>query len=193
MTKLNFSLTKEVLILPNEGFLFMLNSKCASSSIRRMAMYKLGYKDLIYLQTEEEINDCQIPRWIMVVRNPFDRIVSMWADKTQKKRLYRGFKNLNMQKGMPFNAFVKAIYSAGPLHKLNGHLWPQTIIAKYYWDRLDILKIENLQKIWPKELPPLEHENQTKLNIDYNKLLDKETRALIHEIYADDIGALPYE
>lgn len=187
-------LTKQVLLLPEQGYLFMLNSKCASSSIRRMALFKLGYADrkentLPYIRQFSKVGYCQLPKWYVVVRNPYDRIASLWFDKTQRS-LYKGFRKLGMSRGMPFIDFVKIICTPVRWRDLNSHLWPQTIVACHFWDRLKVIRIEDLPGVWPKDLPPLDKENAAKKRIDYDALWTDELREMIVDRYRKDFELL---
>ena len=114
----NMILTKQALLLHEHDTLIFLSSKCASSSIRRMALFKLGYEKyrrkrkkggLKYFMRSREIKHCKLGRWLFVVRNPFDRIGSLWLDKTQGDSVFHGFKPLHIKKNVSFSDFVRII------------------------------------------------------------------------------------
>ena len=188
----DLQLTKQILVLPKENCLFFLNSKCASSSIRRMAMFKLGYSDLFYFRDLDLLNTTPIDRWFLIVRNPFDRIASLWLDKTQRT-FFKGFANIpGMRRGMKFKTFIRAVSNIKDWALVDSHFWPQSLIANVWLDKLKIIKIEDLSNGWPDDLPLPKHDNKAKEKVDYNGLWDKETKHLIMDQYWSDFEVLPY-
>ncbi len=155
-----------------------------------------------YLQPED------LPKYkdflkIMVVRNPWSRMVAIYIDKTQRT-FYQGFRDLSMYKRMPFMAFVRVVAETEDA-KVDAHLWAQTIFALNDRGRLipDILiRLEKIHVGWPAlqrqvlsitgaRLPDLGHHNKSKHG-PYQQYYDEESARLVEKRYRQDIETLNY-
>lgn len=191
---MTLKLTKQILLLSNEGYLIFLSSKCASSSIRRMALKKLSYSDneSLYIRDTTQLKYYRQFEWLHVVRDPFDRIASLFVDKVQRG-VYKAFRPLGVWKDMSFEDFIDIITEYRHWRFLDSHLWPQTILAKHFWGNITVLRVEDFPGDWPIELPELDRENVSARNINYKSLWTDRLKSLVRRRYYKDFSMLPYE
>ena len=143
-----------------------------------------------------------------IVRNPYDRLVSCWKNKTSKKHAEKNKDIFTKTKssGITFKKFVhmfdegcfrykqKNINSEG--NSYDRHLLPQ---VDFIIDDIDYIgKVENLQKdfeiicdIVGMNSFTLPHVNLTK-HKHYREYYDKETRQIVEKIYSRDIDLFKY-
>jgi len=196
---------KEILLLPNEKLIFLLSAKCGSSSIRRMAMYKLDYdkpgdpnRGLHYLQAHEVKNYPEYFK-IMITRNPWARIVSLYTDKVVRT-LYKSFRLFGIKRKCPFGEFVRII-SRVPDHRTDPHFISQSIFIDQVKPHI-VCKLEEVRNYWhflqhalkkinDIDLPDLPHFNK-KPHGPYREYYDDETRTLIAKRYRRDVELFNY-
>jgi hypothetical protein len=164
------NLGKEILVLEEQGKVIFMSSKCASTSIRNQARFDLGYGD--NLQYVTDLKDLLVFQnlgfnFFWVVRKPMDRLVSIWRDKVYR-HLYGGFADLGFEAGMPFEVFIRTLCRIPDLKEVDSHLWPQTYVPSEAMDflvdngkqhPLFLIKMEELDAGWPKDLPRLKKDN----------------------------------
>ena len=194
-------LAKQLLVLEEEGYLFFLNSKCASSSVRRMALNTLGYKksacraDLPYVRKLDRLQCFEHLTWLMITRDPFDRIASLWADKVYRKRgrrIFSGFRELGLERKDSFLKFLQAVCGIRTWQTVDSHLWPQTILFSSFKEQVRLIPLETLGG-WPDDLPELAVENQGDSGVDYKVLYEEpECRWAVLRLYSNDFTELGY-
>jgi len=163
-------LDKQILVLPKEKYLFFLSSKCASSSVRRMAIFDLKYGEpLIYITNLKALQMYMDFKWIMIVRSPWDRIRSLWKDKVFR-HVHKEFRSLGFTRGESFSEFGKRFHGISDLLKCGSHLWPMFTLFPYFEKGRNtlLLDLKDLRK-WPIELPFLRKENQSKIIVPEEK------------------------
>lgn len=131
-----------------------------------------------------------------IFRNPYDRVVSCWKNKTTKKHAEH-YKDSVFTKstGVTFKKFVHML-DEGYFNK-DRHLLQQ---VNFIIDDIDYIgKMENLQKDFDNICDrvgmnsfTLPHRNATK-HKQYREYYDKETRKIIQKIYSRDIEFFDYE
>lgn len=131
-----------------------------------------------------------------IVRNPYDRVVSCWKNKTTKKHAEH-YKNSVFTKatGVTFKKFVHML-DEGYFNN-DRHLLQQ---VNFIINDIDYIgKMENLQKDFDNVCNrvgmnsfTLPHRNATK-HKQYREYYDKETREIIQKIYSRDIDFFDYE
>lgn len=193
---------KEILLLPNEKTMFLLSGKCGSSSVRKMAMGPLRYYDkqdtvnrgLTYIRSEE-VKDYPDYRKIMLVRNPYTRMISLYRHKVLGKKLNRTAPDFRKFGLTPRDTFKEAVIKMTqvPDEKADPHFRSQTLFYDYVQPDM-IIKLEAVKKHWPKDLPHIKHNNASGLPPkieDYYK--DEETYALVFYRYKRDFELLHYK
>lgn len=133
------------------------------------------------------------------VRNPFDRLVSCWMDKTQGKVMFNAFaRDHGMWHKMPFDKFVE-IVAGIPDEKSNQHFRSQTheIMIKDYMIPQFIGRFERLNKDWKyiqkriPELPDLPHVNKSH-HKPYQEYYTPGLMDKVAERYKRDLNILSY-
>jgi hypothetical protein len=134
------------------------------------------------------------------VRNPWDRLVSCWADKikTQEKLLGIDRKlSLELSDVSTFGNFVRKVVARINLRECDSHFKLQRRMIPY--KRLDFIgRFENLQEDFeivynhigvPCSLP---HYNKSE-HKHYTKYYDDETQAIVADRYSSDTEIFGYE
>ena len=180
--------------------------KNASSSISRILLKKTRiekstYKNIVYGNSVEQMNpflsDFQDLFKFVFVRNPWDRLVSLFFDKvSSKKRSMKKVDYYNQYKNQSFDSFLESIMDCDlqnciPHHRLQTSLFPL--------DNVDYIgKIENFKEDFDFVLKKL---NITDYKIPFlNKSIHKNyrtyynsyTRDLVNKNYEADIDKLKY-
>jgi len=163
-------LTKQILILPKEKYLFFLAPKCASSSIRRMAIFDLGYKEpLHYVTLLKNLDNYLDFKWIMVIREPYDRLRSLWRDKVYR-HVHLDFRKLNFRRGVSFSNFALRLKSVFSLTEKGKHLWPMFALLPFFLQGKDTVMIDIKDwNNWPDDLPPPRWDNKSNIKKNLGK------------------------
>ncbi len=210
------------IILPEYKIAGFLLAKCGQTSIKVAFLRGLGYKGslefsapgvaklingttLFQYADKESIAELG-PDWFTftIVRNPWERVVSMWADKV-RDNLHPSFERTGFIVGQEFDAFVKHlvkhtspdkgadIHWRGQAHSI---MVDGEIIPEY------VGKLEEIEAAWivirarcadrGLDLSTLLHRNKTD-HPDYTKLYKQRTKAMIAKYYAEDIEVFGYE
>ena len=135
-----------------------------------------------------------------IVRNPYDRLVSCWKNKTSKKHAakHKDIFTKTKSSGITFKKFV-LMFDEGYFSEENyydRHLLPQ---VDFIIDDIDYIgKVENLQKDFDTVCEKvgmnkftLPHTNRTE-HKHYREYYDKETRKIVDKIYSRDIDLFDY-
>lgn len=149
----------------------------------------------------------EVPTYLhfAVVRNPFDRFVSFWADKIDGDGMTGGLEQLGFRKGMSFGDAVRLAASI-PDDKADPHMRSQTFLLTDQQGRLRpdlLLRFERLVEDWNllryivthrtgTEIVPLPHRRVS----DHQRYLDyydEESTRLVHSRYAKDFDLLNYK
>jgi chondroitin 4-sulfotransferase 11 len=134
-----------------------------------------------------------------IVRNPYDRLVSCWKNKTSKEHAEKYKEHLlTKATGVTFKKFV---------HMLDeGHFNDGNIYDRHFLPQVDFIindidyigKVENLQKDFDTVCEKvgmnkftLPHINRTE-HKHYREYYDKETRKIVDKIYSIDIDLFGY-
>lgn len=172
-------LTKQILILPKEKYLFFLNPKCASSSIRRMAIFDLKYEEpLSYVTDLKDLSLYLDFKWFMVIREPWGRLQSLWRDKVYR-RVHHDFRRFNFCIGGSFSDFAKRFKDINELTDYGMHLWPMFSLLPYFSKGRSnvtniIIDVKDWNN-WPNDLPSPRYDNESKIT----KIPEKEVLDLI--------------
>lgn len=139
------------------------------------------------------------------VRNPWDRLVSCWADKCQRPKAYRkAFYVRGIHHKMSFEKFVDCVIKI-PHNKCNSHYRPQYLGLYYDEDKLPefIGRVERFEDDWRviqdyvrittgKELAGIPHTRKS----SHKRYTDHYTEDLIEKVaeyYKKDIELLNYK
>lgn len=190
-----------IVAVPELGTAFMSMPKCAGSSVRAGLMRKLdpenwhkqGHLDRwvsLHYYSRGQMRESSLFRF-SVVRNPFDRLVSCWANRVRGGHLAgpRG-------KEWTFEEFVHLLHTRALRN--DRHIAPQT------WMLLDreqplvdhLLRFETLAEDWKViqdycGLAPLKHLNKSEHD-HYQTYYTDELRYIVHGLYWQDLRLLGY-
>lgn len=196
----------ELLILYRHGLLFLLSPKCAGTSVRRMAMGELGYAldELNYIQAKH-VKYYSGFKKIMIVRNPYARMVSLYRDKTikyekQSRKRTKGkafppFGEIGVEKHSSFPCLMNQIARVSDEEApTECHFRSQSI----FYDVVNpdvIIKSEEIDKEWGKlNLPKLDICNASHSNgKNYMDFYDEITMEKVFERYKRDFKLFDYE
>ena len=124
---------------------------------------------------------------VAFIRDPFERLVSAWANKIHSKRYMESHLHRHsFTLGMPFDDFVRHLDG----HCFDAHFQPQ---QNFLPERVDMLaRLEDALAVWPEIqarfpwLPDMPHKNTT----DHKpaaEMFTPETQAIAERLYRDDI------
>jgi hypothetical protein len=190
-------LTKQILVLSRERYLIWLNSRSGSTSVRNMARYALGYDrpnangGLTYLSHPMEVN---LERYrsfkrLALIRNPYDRLISLWRHKNQ--RIVHKFDPApKIKRKMVFHTWIRKVCQWRDWSEIDSHFWPCSIVLPT--EDIKIVKIEGLPVGWPSDLPPLPHDNGQK-KVDRRKLYSDQTANIVRVRYIVDVERFCYD
>jgi len=148
-----------------------------------------------------------------VVRNPYDRIVSLYKFQIKvlerKQRLYPNFINPQLEElSKGFKNYVmncqETIFKKRLNYKNTDAKWTNWQQLKYLsgnFEKINILRYENLEKDFTqllienriKQNRPLQKLNVSRSNNDYKQFYDTETRKEVEKFYQEDIDILKYK
>lgn len=119
--------------MPDFGLAFILNAKCANTSVKRACVDAMGLeceddkpgRVLEYYSAEEILSVKREAglKIVALVRNPFDRLVSFYADKICGDIFLPRWRDLGFEHNMPFWECVRII-SETPPHEADQHFRP---------------------------------------------------------------------
>jgi len=134
-----------------------------------------------WLTTDEVLNQCADYKRVVIVRNPFARLVSCyeyWVAKRGLKTSFRDYADMVLDDPTA-----------------DSHSWPQTHQAK---EPTFIGKLENIHTDWEElqkhigmRLRPLEHRNKLK-HEHYMRYYDHVSRDTVSKLYRDDLKTYDY-
>lgn len=167
-------LRPNIMLFEKLGIAAFLNCKCANTSVKDSLFKASGYPtdnihaDHDYAQyvTTEYVYDTGAKfKKIGLIRNPYERLVSAWADKINKRWKPR-FTGYGMTRYMPFDEFVNVLTSKPPVQEIDSHFRPYSMDMFYKGCELPTIyvRFEHLHEDWKKvqaiskiPLPDLPH------------------------------------
>lgn len=183
--------------------------KAANTSLKLALMDSLGIsgssphhaKHFEYTGKDEIANLDDSWLTISIVRNPYERLASCWADKVMGERKFFGTKHPEIKHHMPFKNFCRVVANI-PDCKADQHFRSQVHDLCVEGRLLPhiVLQMENMENGWNwirslvhghcgLDLPPITHAQKTQ-----NKAsIDREDKALINIRYRQDFEMLEYQ
>lgn len=209
------------IILPAYKIAGFLLAKCGQTSIKTAFLRGLGVTrslaygapgvaklingDTVFQYADKQTISELGPDWFKftIVRNPWERAVSIWANKVYSPPDIMGIGFAGFQRGCSFDAFVKHLVKyTSPNEGSNIHWRGQAYSITVDGEIVPgfVGKMENLDEDWGViqkecaarglELPSLLQRNKT----DHpGKTYTKRTKAMIAKHYAEDIKAFGYD
>ena len=185
------------------GITFVLIFKNASTSVNNWLQNNFS-NEIIYNnpgQIHPPIGTNASDVTCAVVRNPWDRVVSMWAysNETDLKLLFsRAYPPMHrVPDKISFNEFVRNLAGS----TLTNDVWFTLATPQVQWipdGVTHLLRFEtldqdfkNIQEILGCDVP-LPSENPTE-HADYRTYYTDETRSIVAELFKEDIAAFGYE
>ena len=180
----------------------MLTPKSGSQSI--VDAYKRGtWRSPKFMSREFVEWRCRDYLKIAFVRNPWDRLVSCWQDKTVNS-FYRTWGDYGFTPGMDFESFARRVVEI-PHDQADKHFRPM------YFDLVDnkgdcipgyVAQCESLSHDWDVargiisgrrglQLPAIKHKNKSEHD-HYSEYYDDELRELVGEYYKRDVELFDY-
>jgi len=189
--------------------IYACTPKCASTSMKNLIkdsyglpqptsalpIYENEYWDacgVLYTRQENEESEFFT---FTVVRNPFDRLVSCWADRAKRsgQPAYRPYKNYN------FNEFARLVMCGR--FRMDRHTvpmtWIHTVSDKPLLHR--VLRFERLEEDLAElesflgtTFVPLPRKNCTK-HADYRQYYDDDLRTRVSRYYWEDLKNFGYD
>lgn len=198
-----YTTPKPFIAIPKEQWNDTLNNY-------RISLGEYDYKRMLfakkYLYSEEEFNDLYK---IVIVRNPYDRIVSAWKYLFRETKGFYDLEYVKMKhsfsyflKKLPtfFGARYKQIYHQGYIGLHCAPVWQDITDnnGKVLVDK--IIKLENLKE----EMDIINsnfgvnidfsiQKNKSNRKGHYQKYFNKKTRKMVEDIFRDDINNLGYK
>lgn len=183
---------------PKPNVVFVAMPKAANTAIWHTLRDKFGADGMQKLSKDQlrELRAKRRPFTFTVVRNPYDRCVSMWSDKLARRtgataRILK--QHTNMRIGMGFQEFIAALVSHSRRKRMwNQHFQTQRDVLSGL--EIDvILAFEELQEDWVRHIhhrfniPYLNPENQSQRSpwVDY---YDQITLTRVNQIYSGDFS-----
>jgi hypothetical protein len=175
--------------------------KSASTSIK-IYLEKYSQISIGSVKSQDGYNIEYNPEWnnyfqFAFIRNPWDRILSCFLDKTKRSigtkdevPFYRTYKDYT------FEEFVNVMDSR--MIYWDGHMTPQTMLINL--DNIDFIgRFENLkhdvgliQQYLHMPIETISHENQS-IRLDYREYFNNKTKDKIYKLYRMDIMRFDYE
>lgn len=193
------------------GYAYLNMPKCACTSIKSAIALHVGlskslterddaYVDLRHHASVGEVAHRHDLFRFTVVRNPFDRLVSFWADYLQPpypEFALRANPDLMKWKGLDFDVFVGMVVEQ-PTHQVNPHVAPQTeftvVDGRHVVDHVfRFERLKDFRRIMSRAfgLPNIPHFRKTP-HEPYASLYDRHTVAMVVEKYGRDFAAFGY-
>lgn len=181
-----------IMACPDRKFIYMKPTKTGGTSIYRNTLQKLvpGMLDMKTNPTEfsewfDELNDETLETYYIfsVVRNPWDRIVSVAAYfDIPFKKLVKNFESYRKETEIEIHTRPLSLYThLADKPYINQFCRFESLQADFnlVCDRIGIARIN------------IPHSNRSK-HKHYSEYYDQETRELVEELYADDIRHFGY-
>ncbi len=186
-----------VRVFSDIGFIFYRIPKNASTSVTKMLLEISEMKCYTQKQFKKIKDNYKNFKSFSIVRNPYDRLVSVYEDKI-KSPCEPGVvtTNFNFYENMPFKKFVKIVCSKKD-RNLDRHFRSQYFFLKDL-DVDKIIRFENLNEDLRKSLGEiisklnLPHERKTKRK-KYKDYYDEETKKLVQKKYRKDFELFGYD
>jgi len=194
----------EIWLLCGRGLVYLSTPKAACTSIK--AALQRRWREDTGMQNERPpviqrqlaIEMTNMFRFSFV-RNPWDRLVALWANKIENQRAQRAESSdfTGLATSLSFAQFVRRCL-AGPPHCGNQHVVPYSTIL--YWQGQCVAdfvgRFERLQEDWAKldarfRLGPLPALNASRRR-PYREMYDSHLRDLVGRFYARDIELFGY-
>jgi len=197
------------IILREKRLVFWYLPKNACTSIKKVLadaqglQYRNPHVAEFDLASPDQAHEFDGFTQLAVVRNPFARLVSCYADKIRRGERNKGFpqgveytmSGYGFNELMTFSAFANLIFTGGIK---NPHWLPQSDLLpeKKY---LRLIKMEQLSEVLPgifsrfgiaQELP---HHNKSKYPGHYREVFDERLRDMAIDYYRNDLTAYDYE
>ena len=149
---------REILVDRDAGYAYVAVPKAARNSIREAIAARLGVNTpwdetlrpfLVHPSMARGLHG--VVRWT-VVRNPFDRLRSCWADKcTLPRRDLRSGLSFRKMEGWTFERFVLRV-CALETREMDVHFVPQYELLRYRKVRIvdEIYRLDQLGSVWPR-------------------------------------------
>jgi len=151
--------------------------------------------------TNQEAYDLKNYLKIVIVRNPYDRLLSGWSDKIKDLNKTR----FGFEKSCNFNQFIKIICNT-PEYELNRHFIPQYRFITTINEELihnKIIKLEDLKTEWPKlqkliykrnniNLIDMPFLNSTKKSTKYQRYYNNSMIELVEDKFKRDLELFNY-
>jgi hypothetical protein len=208
------NMNNKYFISTSEKLIYIRILKCASTAMLRNFLPRVDNRydtanlsdeeldSIAYLAEVKTLGAKHVKyRKFALVRNPFQRIVSVYLDLFDPDAPF--FSNatfwfvVNNQR-MPFKEFVKTI-GAIPVSLLGPHFAPQSYIIEkgpglkqtsIYRIEKDMRALSEFLGIKDTSLP---HANRRVVDYDYRNYYDQETFNLVTKLYGQDVGTFGYE
>jgi len=198
-------------IISNHKFAFCCIPKVANSSVRAALLMAQGEYDspkfshthnALGVTSNRDVVAELDHSWTIcaIVRNPFARLVSCYADKICSDKIYsQNFLQCGMEKNMKFKFFVERVCQ-NPYG--NHHFSPQADVL-YVGGRLlphFVGRFESLEDDWEHirsmttlPLPRLPHLNACRYSKPYNEYFSPETVRMVEQTFARDLALFGYD
>jgi hypothetical protein len=195
--------------VPQHGFALALVRKVASSSMRAEVLRLYGLEP--ERPTSEGVYAMKVPQiapldahkqGLLVaafVRNPFDRLVSVWKNKVYEpafEHVRPHILSIGFSAGMGFTDFIARVREC---RDLDLHLAPQSAYLGPGFESYGFLgRYEKLAADWSRlrarrpVLRPLPKVNVTEERKSYRHYYDRHTRREAETVYADDLERFNY-
>ena len=206
-------LINNVVILPQYKFVMFCIPKAANSSIKAAILHTLGYgenlgqminhrhKALNISSPKKVFNNYMQHFKAVIVRNPFDRLVSCFESKIKVPAYCstRGFARHGFHTDMNFKQYIEKVKEV-PFG--NYHYEPQypSLVHDGCFLPDYVGKFENLRYAWNNirylcgiDFKSLPHIHKSPRRRPYREYYNKYTRVSVERMFADDLEKFGYE
>jgi hypothetical protein len=194
---------------------FIHITKNAGTSVTRAVRASRGWSQTPYQHdTWHDLPVAWRDRVFAIVRNPWDRCLSLYNFLVMKSRDRAGWKSTSMRRvnreqlallDRGFPHFVDQLQQ-WPFRKDEGrqaYLWPMDTQHRFLprdTDSVRLLRFENLAhdwqslvRDWELDLAPLEWHNRSREQRGYREHYDSHTRGVVGRMFREDVDRLGYE
>ena len=199
--------------LKDKELVYVVNSKCACSSIKSTLMKSVGvdnnfdnYRDIHDLGRQFSKNNIHDTKkfYFSFVRNPYERLVSLYVNKFEDRKKitsvgfeYEFYLGGILKQSMSFLDFCKTIETI-PNELFERHFKPQYLLLKEESAKLGFVgKLENIKDDWSflvkkYGLENLEHHNVSP-KYNYAEYYTVESFEVISRMYKRDVDHFGYQ